>query len=260
MEARSPDRYPAVTLFDTEARTLASTIVGVEYALSVWLPPGYATEQKTYPVVYVLDGNVAFGLAVSATLGMVMSEMVPAVIMVGIGIHMTCYDDWVAHRARDYDAIPDPDHHPEILGGAIPFLEFVETELTPFIEANYRADPTDRTLWGYSLGGHFVLYAMMKRPGLFRRLIAGSPAISQPFQALFHAGMAARRGQPAAPVKLAILVGELEGSKANVENFWTVLKDQNYAGVDLKTLVLADETHESGGASAYIKGLQAVFS
>jgi hypothetical protein len=68
------------------------------------------------------------------------------------------------------------------------------------------------------------------------------------------------RGRPEVPAKLAILVGDLDVMRPNGEAFWTVLKDQNYAGVDLKTFVLVGDTHLSGGPAAYFRGLKAVFS
>ena len=58
------------------------------------------------------------------------------------------------------------------------------TELTPFIESNYRAEPTDRAIFGYSDGGLFVLYALFSQPGTFRRYITqrtrASPGTADP--------------------------------------------------------------------------------
>ena len=57
------------------------------------------------------------------------------------------------------------------------FLKCLKTELIPFIEANYRADPSHRVLQGSSYAGLFTLYAMFADTGLFSGYIAASPAV-----------------------------------------------------------------------------------
>ena len=47
---------PAVTLPHTEQRSVASKEIGQAYDLLVRLPDDYATSEKRYPVLYVLDG------------------------------------------------------------------------------------------------------------------------------------------------------------------------------------------------------------
>jgi hypothetical protein len=47
----------------------------------------------------------------------------------------------------------------------------------PFVEREYRADPSHRVLGGASLGGLFTLYAMYTNPTLFSAYIAVTPAV-----------------------------------------------------------------------------------
>ena len=257
MSATDDPSFPAVRLFDTEARTLTSK-AGIEYEISVWLPPGYAAGQKTYPVIYVLDGNFSFALTTEISRTMVMSEEVPGVMIVGIGYHMASYDDWLGYRNRDYDPVLDTDHVDD-RGGVPQFLEFIEVELCPFIESNYRADPADRTLQGYSLGGKLVLYALVTRPALFRLYIAGDPAIGAESLALFTAEMEAAHNWPDWPVRVAISRCTAVEAREHTEIFWTRLRERNFKGLALKTIVLAGETHPSGQAASYLQGLKAVF-
>ena len=60
-------------------------------------------------------------------------------------------------------------------GKADKFLEFIETEVIPYVEHYYHVN-NDRILSGFSAGGSFVLYAMVTKPELFRGYFAFSPA------------------------------------------------------------------------------------
>lgn len=68
-------------------------------------------------------------------------------------------------RARDYT----PDQK------ADQFLDFLEHELIPHIESNYRAADC-RILSGHSRSGLFSFYSMLMRPDLFSAYFALSPA------------------------------------------------------------------------------------
>jgi len=59
-------------------------------------------------------------------------------------------------------------------GGANKFLKFLENELIPYIDANYRTR-SFRTLCGHSLCGMFSIYTLFTKPKLFNVHIAISP-------------------------------------------------------------------------------------
>ena len=80
---------------------------------------------------------------------------------------------------RRYDYTPTRDANDpqgERSGHAAEFLAAIEHEVIPFVEKEYRVDPSYRVLSGNSLGGLFSLYAMLAGPGLFQAHIAASPA------------------------------------------------------------------------------------
>ena len=62
-----PEPYPRTTLFGTEERTLFCPTREREYHLSVALPTSYTTSTQAYPVIYVLDGDLYFGMTVGLT-------------------------------------------------------------------------------------------------------------------------------------------------------------------------------------------------
>ena len=253
------DVLPQVTLAGTHARTLHSTTVGEDYQLSVWLPPSYHSSSFAYPVVYVLDANIAFGIAANMTDLLSFAREIPEVIVVGIGYE----GNWTASRTRDLT--PSIDVGWPGSGGADNFLAFLENELLPFIDASYRTDPKDRSLWGYSLGGLFVLYTLLNEPELFQRYVAGSPFVGWDFNLIADQEKSFFETQASLPGVLIITVGSEEhtfmpGYRSNIESFATALQERNYDGLQLELLLLEDETHFSGTARSYVTGLKAAFS
>ena len=59
--------------------------------------------------------------------------------------------------------------------GARAFLDFIQKELIPYIESNYRT-ANDRILCGESLSGIFTIYSFLDRPELFNSYIVCSAA------------------------------------------------------------------------------------
>ena len=54
---------PLATISATEVRTLRSAVINQNYLISVALPFHYDERlEKTYPVIYVLDANLFFGM------------------------------------------------------------------------------------------------------------------------------------------------------------------------------------------------------
>jgi predicted alpha/beta superfamily hydrolase len=61
-------------------------------------------------------------------------------------------------------------------GEAINFLKFIEEELIPYVESQYRVT-NYKTLIGHSYGGLFTIYALLNRPNLFSNYIAIDPSL-----------------------------------------------------------------------------------
>ena len=78
----------------------------------------------------------------------------------------------IVSTIRNIDFLPK-NIHPETvqeqygeLGGADTFSDFIENTVMPYIEENYRTIPTKIGI-GYSNGGTFMNYSMLKKPDLF---------------------------------------------------------------------------------------------
>ncbi len=144
---------------------IESKVLEESRTLQIHLPNNYKASSQQYPVLYLLDGRMHFQHASSAVDYLSQIGIIPEMIVVAI----TNVD-----RTRDFT----PTHVPErpTSGGAEKFINFIETELVPFIEKNYKASPY-RILMGHSLGGVFTAYSLCTKPELFNGYIAISPSL-----------------------------------------------------------------------------------
>jgi predicted alpha/beta superfamily hydrolase len=250
--------HPLATIFHSEAMSLTSAVVGQEFSIPVWLPPSYAEWDRTYPVLYVLDANICFGLAADVVTSLLFGKEIPEIIVVGVGYPVQSYREWQTLRARDLT----PTVMTEVpgSGGADAFLTFMRTELFPFIESGYRADPTDRALAGYSYGGLFALYAMLSQPGVFQRYAASSPYVvwDHGFIWKLEADYAARHRT--LPARLFMSTGSLEEEAAAIKETDAVLRERSYAGLRQEFLVFDGETHLSVVAPAFMPGVKSIYA
>ena len=170
----------------TESVILHSKLFDQDFEIMVHLPTTYHPDSsRVFPVMYVTDANRSFPMIanISFLLGFPRTDF-PEVIVVGVGYKIRGLEDWSAWRTRDLTPtnVPTTDKNTrEMLsrlsgremtvnsGGAEKFLNFIVSELIPFIESGYHVSRTDRTLAGYSYGGLFCLYALFKHPELFNK-------------------------------------------------------------------------------------------
>jgi predicted alpha/beta superfamily hydrolase len=246
--------FPQVTLPGTEVRVLKSSSTGRDYDIYVRIPEGYGESTKKYPVLYLLDGQWDFKMLDSIYGGLFYDNFVPEMLIVGI-TYSGINPDYNALRAMDYTPKGDIPGS----GDAPKFLAFFKQELIPFVEANYRTNPAQRYLMGSSFGGLFTLYAMFTEPSLFRGYVVGSPALPYGDGALIKQEADYFSQHKDLPVRLFLSVGDAETLKYPVMEFMKTMTERNYTGLELKTMVIADEGHASNKPEAYNRGLRFVF-
>jgi predicted alpha/beta superfamily hydrolase len=256
-EARKAASIPKMEIPNTEVQGLTSSSDGQEYVLYVYLPEGYSTSTKTYPVLYLMDAQWDFPMVTGLVQSQADDGFVPQMIVVGI--------TWGGNNPnygylRFKDFTPSHNDRFPQSGNGPKFLAFLKKEMMPFIESKYRASKSDRTIMGNSLGGFFGLYAMFVEPGLFNRFILSSPTLG------YNGGVAAFEKEYAAkssrlPARLFIDVGELEGAHIpQVEELARTLKARNYRDLIFETQVIPSTGHSSNKPEGFTKGLQAVFA
>ncbi len=263
------------TLLATEVRTLSAHTIPQDFRISVALPRSYASHpEKYYPTIYLTDATVFFGMVVDITRVTTLCGEFPETIVVGIGYPVDepldeALQQWERLRDRDLTPlveIPTESSQSDQTGGAAEFLSFIQTELIPTIEREYRADPASRVLAGYSLGGLFALYALFHQPHLFKSYIAGSPALWYGDRVTFTYEAAYAAAQSALPVHLYLGIGEEEElffDGAVVSNFYQFaarLESRKYEGLLLTRHVVENCAHCASAAPLFQAGIQAVLS
>lgn len=253
------NHYPRTDLFDTEERTLFCSAMGRNYHLSVALPLTYATSGQAYPVIYLLDGDLFFGMAAGLTSLMHWLSGPREVIVVGIGYGMESYEQWVHLRELDFKLPVVPGAPAE--SSADRFLNALTQEMVPFIEANYRTIPSERCLYGYSSSGFFVLYALFEQPDAFRHYLSGSGDFyhAYPYLIQHDEHLAARHSQD--PIQLYVSVGALEEDQFPFfDELVAFLQGGSYAGLTVTTEVYAGEGHGPEGiALTYFHGIRRAY-
>lgn len=259
---------PRATLLNTETRSsFPSSIMGVNYQVSTWLPPNYPEANRKYPVIYLLDGELFFGLVSGIVSGLVWGQVIPECLIVGVGHDIHTIEEWWQARAPDFNppenlTVTYPDWMKPFENRRAPdFLCFLKNELIPFIESTYRADPTDRCLVGYSWGGQFAIYSLFHEPELFQKYFIGSGFWEHmlPDYLAYQEQFALQR--KSLPVRTFFSVGSLEDDQAPYfPKFIEALKHRNYEDFHMESLVLEGENHASAMAVAYNQGLRALYS
>ncbi len=142
-----------------------SQILGEERTILVRVPANYNQSDTKFPVVYMLDAHAPQNAMMAGIIEQqAWGGMMPEMIIVGI-----------QNTNRTRDLTPTQTERAGS-GGGPKFLQFIETEVIPLIEKNYRTQPF-RIFAGHSLGGLFVVYSFIERPDLFNAYIAASPVL-----------------------------------------------------------------------------------
>jgi len=152
--------------------SLYSNILGEQRIFWVQLPESYEQEsKKTYPVVYVLDGEVHL-MAVATVLSYYWGGFMPEMIIVGIENRENRTRDLTTSEIQTRQGAT----YNQETGGAEKFTLFIEEELIPQIEASYPAS-TYRTLIGHSYAGLFTVNMLINHSGVFDNYLAIDPSL-----------------------------------------------------------------------------------
>ncbi|VXD10541.1 conserved hypothetical protein [Marinoscillum sp. 108] len=153
---------------------IESNILDEERTCLISLPDSYndsCLASKKYPVIILLDGYTHFKTA-SGIVHFMSSKrnrnnLMPESIIIAIEN---------VDRERDFTVTKIKTKRPNTMGGGRSFLNFIENELIPYVDENYRTEPS-RTLIGHSLGGLLTLNSYMDENSVFNAYISIDPSI-----------------------------------------------------------------------------------
>lgn len=244
------------------------------------------------PVLYVLDGDLLFGMAAEIARAVSSAAAFPAHYVVGIGYDAP-YTELLKRRTADLT----PPIGAEALerlggigaaiggkqgGGADAFLAFLADTLRPEIAVRYpRTAGGEQILFGHSLGGLFAARALLARPDSFSAFIVSSPSLWWDGFSIFESlpVFAERLAALARRPRLFLSVGAreqdlpasvpeglgvtLEEAQAQIRAARMVEAAKEFAdalsaaGVaELRHLVLADDDHVSAAPAAMLHGMR----
>ena len=248
-----PNEVSDFSLYNTKAENIVSEIVADTFFILISVPDGYSSSNKRYPVLYVLDGDIAFGMAASISRYLQVGNNIPELIIVGIG-YGAINKSAGEKRRRDY--------RPTQTGGAENFADFLNKELMPYIDKNYKTILGDRTINGYSLGGLFCLYTLFTRPESFSKYIIGSPNLSWDDYSIFRYEEDSPSKIEDKELTIFMSVGSEESEERYfdpVDSLITKIQERNYPEVIIKTNVFSGSGHLEGPPESLTHGLISVF-
>ncbi|TSD64101.1 hypothetical protein FFF34_016240 [Inquilinus sp. KBS0705] len=238
-------------VYNGKLDSLKSTVLNQTRLIQVFTPEGYKPgSTDKYDVLYVLDGgNWNTGL-IRQIQRFVEGEayMPPTIIVSVLGID------------RNKDLTPTHLDSWPTSGGGANFLSFLKSELIPYINKNYPSNG-ENTLWGHSLGGLFVTYAMLNEPKTFRSYIAVDPSVW--WDNVLIPKIAAAKLPTLANSNISFYVGGREGKdgkEMRVDTLEAVLKQHAPAGLQWKVKMYPNETHSSVRFKTTHDGLKYIYN
>lgn len=151
-----------------------SNILNEDRTCLISLPDTYhdsSVIDKKYPIIVLLDGYAFFKTAAGIVHFMSSdrnrNHFMPETIIIAIKN---------VDRERDFTFTKLKTKRPNTMGGGRFFLNFIEKELIPYLDKNYRTEAR-RTLVGHSLGGQFALNAYMDKNSIFNAYISIDPSL-----------------------------------------------------------------------------------
>jgi predicted alpha/beta superfamily hydrolase len=236
---------------------IKSEVLGEERVILIRTPPGYERNGQRCPVLYMTDGDAHLGHTSATIEFLSRNGRMPEMIVVAI----TNTD-----RTRDLTptnaSMPRPDgtemNFPTS-GGSDKFLKFIETELIPKIEKDYRTQPY-RVFAGHSFGGLFAIHSFLTRPEVFNAYIAVSPSmqwdnhlVSRKAEEFFKDRKELNR------TLFLTLANEGGAAREGFDRFKGILGKSKPKGFEWDSMLMEDEDHGSVVMRSHYHGLRKAF-
>jgi predicted alpha/beta superfamily hydrolase len=250
----------------TKVEVLQDPVTKRGYEIHIQLPIHYTSDKK-YPVVYMTDSPYTFPIAVGAARYPANVKKMEDLIYVGISWQSDVNPGY--SRQRDYTPTIVTKGYKDPTGEADKHLRFIRESIISHIEANYSADPVNRTYLGNSYGGLFGAYILLTRPETFANYILGSPSLWWDNQTIFtlEAKTKVLTKEVSANVFISVGMDEFANSEStkhdlrgDARRFYEKLKLRQLPGVKLELQVIESANHETAFPTTAIQGLWWLFN
>jgi predicted alpha/beta superfamily hydrolase len=217
--------------------------LGNQRDVLVYLPPSYRRTRRSYPVLYMQDGQNLFDPATSFAGEWGVGRIMAAAARRGVEAIVVAVPNLGPERLDEYS----PYHDPEAGGGgkAAAYTGFLADTLKPAVDRRWRTRPgRDHTvIVGSSMGGLLSLYALFARAATFGAAGVLSPSLWFAGGAIFSDIESA----PYVPARVYLDIGCQEGPQhvANARRMRDLLQAKGYRlGQELRWLESRTGRHD----------------
>lgn len=213
--------------------SLQSQVLSQEMSLSLHLPQGYDQGSERYPVIIMMGSEFRerFALWASTLDYMSGQGQIPKMILVGVDLSQ---GNGVLLPDRQTGSTESTDKH----------LRFINDELIPFVDAEYRTVPY-RVLFGASNSGFFAVYALLQEPNSFNAFLSSSPMLSWAEDLLTQKAEALKQKTELRPSFLSVIYSDddYEQVTQSIPKFMDTLKAQGLPWLTLNDEIKSNQGH-----------------
>ena len=246
----------SAALLAAKADSVTSLVLHQDRPIDVYLPEESSKDpSQRFETLYVLDGDWNTKIVTDVVNFMRQLGMMPPVIVVGI----PNVSDANGRNTRDHDLSPTVVPSKPGSGGAADFLQFLRTELLPYVDQHY---PTNgvHLIHGHSLGGLFLMYMLANNPQPFDGYLALDPAMWWDNHSV-NAVLGDRLGDVPAPGKAIYIAGRSGAGvkEMALDGLESAFRDHASAALHWKLTSYDDETHDSLKLKGTYDGLKYLY-
>jgi len=238
-----------------------------DYVLWVDLPPTYDPDgDEPHPIYVCFDAMWTYGTVVDTVRLLAPSKELPKAIVVGVAHDEPSYREVIQLRAMDFTttavdapALTGVRVPGDQLGGAEAFRRWLDAEVIPFLNTQYRI--SEMTFIGHSFSALFGVHVLLEKPSMFDHYLLASPSVWWDDQVMFRREQQRYESGKNLDAHVFMSKGELETDELSPhQEFHDQLASRNYEGLDLHWQVFPNEGHMSVTPIALSRGLRVLHS
>ena len=245
--------------------TIHSRVLNEDRKIYIHCPkPDSSDLDKRFPTLFIMDADNHFELLAQYADYLSRPDVlaIPKIIVVGIANTDRRRDLTPTKSILDYAGEPDSSNILKPGGGNENFLQFINTELIPTIDKNYKTEPY-KIFAGHSFGGLSSINCMLTHPDMFDAYIAVSPSFYWDNRYLLKlTGQKLKKGS-ALNKKLFYSDGNEGGTSSffhlDLLKFDSLITNKQLVGLNYMYKHYATETHMTEPVVAYFEALRFIF-